>query len=254
MSGGDWRSRLRSETTAFFLDVDGTLLDFRDNPEDVVADGALRALLQRLQGAAGGALAMISGRMIADLDRIMAPLVLPAGGTHGAEIRFADGRIERVGQAGLDRLRIPITNFVAARSGLVVEDKGTAIAVHYRHAPVWASELTDFLTDVVSDHDLMVQHGKMVAEVKSSRSGKGSAIATLMQSPPFAGRTPLFIGDDLTDENGFERVNAMEGVAIKVGKGPTIAHRRLRDTGEVRDLLSKVCPASSASSPIERFT
>lgn len=246
MSGyGDrvWWRDIVAARTAFFLDCDGTLLDFKDRPEDVVADDALRALLQRLHDAAGGAVALVSGRTLADLDRIMQPLRFAAGGTHGAEIRFADGRIEtKVGDA-IDVVRKALVPFVNERDGLALEDKGAALAVHYRRVPHHRDEVVDFLDRAVTAPDLMVQHGKMVAEVKSSASDKGRAIAALIRSAPFAGRVPLFVGDDLTDERGFERVNASDGIAIKVGgpSEPTVARYRLADIEEVRKFLNDIC-------------
>lgn len=247
MSGqdaGDWRTRVRPSETAFFLDVDGTLLGFKDRPEDVVADADLLDLLERLGTAAGGAVALVSGRMVGDLDRIMAPLVLPAGGVHGADLRFADGRREVFAGAALTEIRGKTEAFVAAHEGLRFEDKGgTTFAIHYRLAPDRADAVARFLRDVVTGQDLMVQHGKMVAEVKPRGCHKGLAIEALMHSPPFAGRVPLFIGDDLTDEYGFAAVNEVDGVSIKVGgeEEKTIARHRLVDTIDVREFLEVIC-------------
>ena len=225
----DWQRDIDIAGTALFLDVDGTLLGFKERPEDVVADDSLREILQVLQTRTDGALALISGRAIADLDRIMAPLVLAAGGTHGAEMRWPDGRRETIDAAALAQVRPLAQGFVEARDGLVLEDKGAALAVHFRRVPMLEGEVGRFLEDAVTGHDLMVQHGKMVAEVKSSRSSKGMAIATFMKTAPFTGRVPLFIGDDKTDEHGFESANALGGVSIKVGDAqePTVARYRL---------------------------
>ena len=239
----DWERTIDAGTTAVFLDVDGTLLGFKSRPEDVRADPDLLDLLARLRDATGGALALVSGRMISDLDRIVAPLRLPAGGTHGAELRFADGRREDPRGDALAHLRDDATAFVDARPGLVLEDKGATIAIHYRHAPEHAGAIAAFLDAAVVGHDLMVQHGKMVAEVRPTGSHKGAAIETLMTTPPFAGRKPLFIGDDLTDEHGFESVNRLGGFSIKVGHEDkkTIASRRLADISRVRSFLAGLC-------------
>ena len=213
-----WWDEIAPTRTAFFLDVDGTLLGFKDHPQDVVADPELLDLLPRLRGVAGGALALVSGRMIVDLDRIVAPLTLPAGGVHGAELRFADG------------------------TGSWLEAKGrSTFAIHYRRAPEREGEILHFLDRLVAGEDLMVQAGKMVAEVKPSNLDKGTAIARLMGSVPFAGRVPLFMGDDLTDEHGFRAVLAMGGVAIKVGEGETIESRRLAGTDAFRAFLEHLC-------------
>ena len=236
----DWQGEIDPARTALFLDVDGTLLGFKERPQDVVADDELRTVLATLRHAAEGALALISGRMVDDLDRIMEPLVLAAGGTHGADMRWPNGRREAVDAAALAQVRPLARAFVEAREGLVLEDKGAAFAVHFRSVPMREDEVGRFLEDAVAGSDLMVQHGKMVAEVKSNRSSKGSAISTFMKTEPFAGRRPLFIGDDLTDEHGFASVNALGGVSIKVGHEdePTIAHHRLAGVPEVRSFLN----------------
>ena len=231
------RFGLSAGRTAVFLDVDGTLLGFKDHPDDVVADPPLRRLLERLHDAAGGALALVSGRTIADLDRIMAPLVLPAAGTHGAELRFADGRREAVAGAALDDVQPALAAFVAAHPGTLLENKGAAIAVHYRRAPDLHDRIVGLLEGAVARDDLMIQRGKMVAEIKHRATNKGTAIATMMAGAPFAGRLPLFIGDDLTDEHGFDTVNRLGGMSIKVGEGQTTAHQRLADVECVRAFL-----------------
>ena len=134
MSLPDLRACLPPARTAFFLDVDGTLLGFKDDPNDVVADEDLRAMLRELAAAADGAVALVSGRTIADLDRIVAPLVLPAGGTHGVELRFADGRRQTT-TIDLREPRAGLMAFAESRPGLTIEDKGNAVAIHYRRAP-----------------------------------------------------------------------------------------------------------------------
>ena len=171
--------------SALFLDVDGTLLGFEERPGDVVSDQELRHLLDRLVDATDGALALVSGRAIEDLDRIMAPLVLSAGGTHGADLRWPDGRRKAMDAAALSEIRPLAQVFVAAREGLALEDKGAALAIHFRRAPMREGEVARFLEDVVTGHDLMVQHGKMVAEVKSSRSSKGKAIELFIGGAAF---------------------------------------------------------------------
>lgn len=236
----DWKTELRGDRLAVFLDVDGTLLDFEDRPEDVAADDALRDLLGHLRAATGGALALISGRTIADLDRIMAPLVFAAGGTHGAEMRWPDGRVAIAAVDALAHVRPAFRAFVDERPGLILEDKGAALTVHFRLAPDLEDEVVRALEGFARDHDLMVQHGKMVAEIKSATSSKGAAIRHFMETPPFAERQPLFIGDDLTDEHGFAGVAALGGISVKVGAGKTIAHHRLADVAEVRALLGRI--------------
>ena len=243
MSDGQaWWSDIDARRTAFFLDVDGTLLGFQERPEDVVADEALLALLRALCEKAGGAVALVSGRMISDLDRIVAPLELPAGGVHGAELRFADGRREAAAGTAIAVVREAAADFVASHPGSRLEDKGgAAIALHYRQAPELAGEIDAFLERTVTDPALAVQHGKMVAEVKPAGCHKGKAIEALMATTPFAGRAPLFMGDDLTDEHGFATVDDLGGISIKIGGEATIARHRLADTSAVRDFLAAVC-------------
>ena len=240
MTAADRKPAPTARTAAVFLDIDGTLLGFKDRPGDVVADASLLDLLARLFEATGGALALNSGRMLADIDRIVAPLVLPAAGTHGAELRFPDRRVERAGTGALDAVRGALLAFVEAHPGAMLEEKGAAIGLHYRRAPEMGSTIAAFLGELLPRHGLEVQHGKLVADVKSPASDKGRAIAALMSHPPFAGRVPLFIGDDLTDEKGFAAVNAMDGISVKVGDGPTCAGERLGGPAEVRDYLRRL--------------
>ncbi len=240
----EWWLTIDPARTAFFLDVDGTLLGFKDRPEDVVADTELLGLVERLVKAADGAVACVSGRRVDDLDRIMQPLVLPAGGVHGADLRFPDGRRSLLEGSALHDIKKEAALFVAAREGLRLEDKGGhTFALHFRQAPQRGDEVAQFLQDLIEGHDLMVQHGKMVAEVKPKSVNKGLAIETLMQSAPFQGRAPLFVGDDLTDEHGFAAVNKFNGLSIKVGTigEGTVARHRLADTDEVRDFLEEMC-------------
>jgi trehalose 6-phosphate phosphatase len=236
---GEARALAPLETTAFFLDVDGTLLDFKSRPEAVVGDPELIETLDTLFRLAGGALALVSGRMVGDLDRIVAPLLLPAAGAHGADIRFADGTRATVDASMLDALRGEIRDFVDARPGLMLEDKGSTLAIHFRHAPERAFEARHFLQGLTEGRDLMAQDGKLVVELKPSACDKGHAILALMKTKPFAGRRALFIGDDLTDEHGFRAVNDSDGLSIKVGSpdGETVARLALAHVRDVRDFL-----------------
>lgn len=233
---------IEPDATAFFFDVDGTLLGFQDDPSAVVADARLLSILDGLVQKAGGAVALVSGRAVRDLDRIMAPLVLPAAGVHGADLRYADGRRERVAAGALDQVRDEIIRFAADHRGLGVEDKGVALAVHYRLAPQWGEALSVFLAKVVTRKDLVIQHGKMVIEVKPAATDKGTAIDAFMRTEPFAGRRPMFIGDDLTDEHGFRIVNSLGGISIKVGAPHELsaANHRLDDHIMVIDLLERL--------------
>ncbi len=228
---------------AYFLDADGTLLDIMPRPEDVVANEGLRNLLTGLAGAARGALGLVSGRSIEDIDRIFAPLILPASGLHGAEIRFPDRpRGTRASGGAMDSVRQPLAGFVAAHPGLRLEDKGAALAVHFRQTPDLGHEVLEFLGLLAQQTGLAVQEGKMVAELKEPRHDKGKGIAALLARPPFLGRKPVFIGDDLTDESGFLFVNAQGGVSVRVGPAgqATEARYRLPDPASVRVELHRL--------------
>ena len=229
--------------TAFFLDVDGTLLGFRSQPGEVIADPALLDLLEDLRIAASGAVALVSGRMIADLDRIVAPLVLPAAGVHGADIRFADGRRASTGMTAMDPVRSRVETFVAGRPGLLLEDKGATLALHYRHAPERAEEIRVFLQGLRGVPGVVIQEGKLVAELKPAGCDKGTAILALLATPPFLSRQPLFVGDDLTDEHGFAAVNKMGGISVKVGPpdATTQAGFTIANPEATRALLRRLC-------------
>ena len=181
--------------------------------------------------------------MVSDLDRIVAPLHLPAAGLHGADIRFADGRRAVIDPAVMDSVREEVHEFVAARPGLMLEDKGATLAIHYRHGPEYEGDVKDFLAVLRGGREMAVQDGKLVAELKPVRCNKGHAITALMRSEPFAGRRPLFIGDDRTDEHGFEAVNEQGGVSIKVGspEEATLAAYRVGDTRDVLAFLRDLC-------------
>jgi len=222
---------------AFFLDIDGTLLEHADTPDAVQVDGAMRSLLSDLQGGAGGALALISGRAVADVDRLFAPLLLPVAGQHGAERRDAAGRMHRhdFPAAPVRRAAQRLATFAAAHAGLLLEDKGRSLALHYRLAPQLEQQARALVDEVVAElgEGFELQRGKMVLEIRPGGRDKGSAIEEYMAEPPFRGRTPVFIGDDLTDEFGFGVVNAMGGVSVKVGEGPSQARWRIADAAAV---------------------
>ncbi len=237
---------------AYFLDADGTLLDIMPRHEDVIADATLRTLLAGLAGAARGALALVSGRTIEDIDRIFAPLVFPAAGLHGAEIRFPDkSRSSSPNDGAMDGIRPPLADFMAAHPGLRLEDKGAAVAVHFRQRPELAHEVLQFVWLLAQQSGLAVQEGKMVAELKEPHHDKGKGIAALLAVPPFSGRKPVFIGDDLTDESGFHFVNAQGGVSVRVGRAgmASDARYRLPSPASVRAELHRLL-ASHESRPL----
>lgn len=228
--------------SAYFLDVDGTLLEIKPRPEDVVADAGLRALLSEISAGADGALALVSGRKIEDLDRIFAPLIFPAAGLHGAEIRYAGGARVAPPEGTMDQVRQPLADFVATHPALRLEDKGAALAIHFRQVPDLAETVLNFAGALAKRHGLFMQEGKMVAELKDPRHDKGQGIAALLATSPFSGRLPVFIGDDRTDENGFLFVNAQGGVSVRSGSAgvATQARYQLRDPDDVRMELQQL--------------
>jgi trehalose 6-phosphate phosphatase len=227
------------ERSALFFDVDGTLLDICPEPRDVVSDGDLRGLLEELLKHCHGALALVSGRALDDIDRIFSPLKFIAVGLHGAEIRDASGAERRADPRIMDHARKPVRDFVASHEGLMLEDKGATLAVHYRNRPELGAEALRFLLRFSPGDGLAVQEGKFVVELKHGLYDKGTAIAELMRAPPFEGRTPVFFGDDLTDEAGFALVNQSGGMSVRIGSAQvrTQAARVLPDIAALRALL-----------------
>jgi trehalose 6-phosphate phosphatase len=205
-------------------------------------------LVARLRDAAGGALALISGRPIAGIDRLFSPLKLAAAGQHGAERRDAAGRVHRVRLPDTTKAADAIAAFAARHEGLLFENKGLSMALHYRLAPQLAEAAEAAVRGAAAGlgEALEVQAGKMVIELKPAGFDKGRAVDDFMREAPFAGRVPVFIGDDLTDEHGFEVVNRLGGHSVKVGDGPSAARWRLEAPAAVRAWLSEGLAASAA--------
>ncbi|MDR4308722.1 trehalose-phosphatase [Chelatococcus sambhunathii] len=230
---------------AFFLDLDGTVLDIAPTPEGVSIPHSTVEAISRISDRLGGALAVISGRSLADIDKILAPLRLPAAALHGAELRRLGG-----GRAGAghgvppERLTAALGAFVDARPGLRLEDKGASVAVHYRATPEREDEVRTRVGELVDrfapGHEL--QPGKMVVEVRPRGCDKGAALKALMEHPPFAGRIPWAFGDDLTDEFALEAALALGGEGVLVGAvdRPTAATAALESPAAMRDWLERL--------------
>jgi trehalose 6-phosphate phosphatase len=222
---------------ALFLDVDGTLLEFEDAPDRVVAHAELRNTLAEIHVSLGGALALVSGRSLEDLDAIFSPLRLPAAGLHGHERRDARGDVHRstVDETVLRWVSEEMQDFAEKHPGALVEDKGLAVALHIRRAPSVSSQAEALVEKIENElpDSFRIQTGKMVFEVKPSGRSKGTAIAAFMSEPPFADRKPVFVGDDVTDEDGFRWVKAHSGKTIKVGPGSSDAQFRLHGVDAV---------------------
>jgi trehalose 6-phosphate phosphatase len=212
---------------ALFLDLDGTLLEIAPRPELVEAPEGLAELLTRVARRRGGALAVISGRRIDDFDRYVRPWHGAAAGVHGAERRDSEGRIVTGGDtsedgrtaAALERLRPALRELEGRLPGVLVEDKGRTVAVHYRQAPDNEQEVRAAVASLLRQEAaaLRLIDGKMVLELKPIHHDKGRAIAAFMAEQPFRGRVPVFVGDDTTDEDGFAEVNRRGGVSVRVG-------------------------------------
>jgi trehalose 6-phosphate phosphatase len=195
---------------SLFLDVDGTLIDFVDSPSPTHRDDALIELLVAVSRALDGRVALISGRTIDNLDRLFAPRRFAAAGLHGLERRGASGERQRleVAEDALDGARVAMQGFVTRFPQAQVEDKGIAVALHYRNAPHLEPVARECLADVAAGlgDPFHVQEGNMVMEIKPSQYTKATAIAAFLEEPPFRGHTPVFVGDDLTDLDGFRIV------------------------------------------------
>ena len=233
---------------ALFLDIDGTLIDLAATPSDVIVPPGLLSLLAELCGRLDGAVALVSGRALTDIDALFTPLTLAAAGQHGAEIRLGDGTLTRCDLAGgaLKSLIPRIAAFAAERPGLLIEDKGMTIAVHCRQVPHYETALGEFLEALVTEHADRIEtiRGHRVFEIKPRNLSKRTAVEHFMRTPPFAGRLPLFIGDDRTDEDGFGAVQALGGYAMRVGlDGPSLATWRLTGPAQTRAFLSGVVEA-----------
>jgi len=231
------------EKWALFLDVDGTLLEIAPSPDAVVVPPRLPGLLTSLSRALDGALALITGREIAVIDRLFDPLRLPVAGIHGAELRFPDGTHRAASpHPDLPHITAALTAFAREHPGLLVEPKGRAVAIHYRLNPDLGEAVEACVRAAVekAESGLEVQPGKMVVEVRPGRADKGMAVAAFLEEPPYLGRLPIVIGDDWTDEAAFRLANERGGRSIRVGRDARLTEAResLADPAAVLGWLS----------------
>ena len=212
-------------------------------PSEIVLERELQALIRELHDATGGALALISGRSISDVDSIFRDTHLPVAGQHGLERRSRLGKITRhhLASEKLDFARARLAEAIATHPELLLEDKGLSLALHYRSAPSHASfaHRTMGIVAAAIGPEYALQSGKRVVELKPSGKDKGGAVRAFMLEEPFRGRTPVFVGDDVTDEHGFLVVNSLGGHSIKVGGGVTSARWRLPNVRAVRSWLER---------------
>lgn len=237
--------------TAFFFDFDGTLADMVEDPEKVVVSPAVLDALGHLYRICGGALAVVSGRPIAALDRFLSPLKLPVSGVHGLEWRDARGAVHRDGYDSglLHQLADKVAAFATNHSGLIVEEKPGSVALHYRQRPDLGSaslQLACKLAATTPSARLM--RGKMVVELRLGDRSKADAVADFMATAPFLGRKPLFAGDDVTDEDAFRLVEELGGIGVKVGAGETAASLRAPDRAAFEAWLCDVAPRQNGVS------
>ena len=228
---------------AWFFDVDGTLIEIAPTPSSVVVHDDLPHLIMRLHSLASGAVSLITGRAVSDVEGFLPLPGIAVAGQHGHEMRNSAGDISvrRSPGADFESIETELTNVAKRHSGLIVEHKGGSIALHYRSAPRLAGYAHRLMSELRSKHgpELVIQKGKRVVELKPVGTDKGTAIEALMRTKPFKGRIPVFVGDDVTDEAGFALVNKMGGHSIKVGRGGSVARWRLRDVDDVREWLAE---------------
>ncbi len=240
---------------AIFLDLDGTLAPIQPTPGQAGIPPSTINILQRLYAACARSVAIVSGRDAADIDRMLAPLRVPYAALHGARLKGPDGRIVSISvrQEVLAEIIGHIEIGAASLPGTLIERKTLSVALHYRNAPQFEDAAQRLAAGALNGHgaDFEVQQGKMVVEIKPRAASKGTAIEHFMNIAPFRGRIPLFAGDDLTDESAFRAVNAMNGISIKIGTGPTQARWRLDDPAALSAWLGSLLPIRNPTTALD---
>lgn len=217
---------LRLDKAALFLDLDGTLAPIAARPQDVRPDPRRTSLLERLVGATGGRLAVISGRTLPDIDRILEGRVTPVAAVHGLVVRDPQGRLTASPRhPGLDSAILDLRTFAKRDAGMIVEEKGLSVALHFRLAGRQAEAARVCARAIAEGTGLALQEGDMVEELRTPGPSKGDSVRTFMSLPPFIGAMPIFLGDDATDEDGFEAAGALGGMGVAVGSHRAINAR-----------------------------
>lgn len=238
------RQLLDRPNAALFLDIDGTLLDLATRPDAVLAPEGLLGTLARAVGKLEGALALVSGRTIDEIDRLFSPLLLRASGVHGAQIRFEPGGPIEIAPAAVELpplLAAALSRTLVGFPGILIENKGFSFAIHYRLNPRIAPYLRGALQGLLANdawRGLEIEDASYAFEVKPPSFDKGKAIARFLTRPPFRGRTPIFVGDDTTDESGFAAVTARGGHAYAVGRPRSGASGFFESPRTVREWLA----------------
>jgi trehalose 6-phosphate phosphatase len=239
--------------SAVLLDVDGTLLDLADTPHSVEVPQRLKRALMALDLQSGGATSFVSGRSMADLDLLFAPLRLAAVAGHGAELRAHTGAVPQRYESAIPAdLRQRLEDFGAKHEGIIVEDKGYSLALHYRLVPQSGVSVHAAVAAICADYPqypLDVLAGKAVVEVKPSSFNKGTGIRELMKSAPFRGRRPIFIGDDVTDVAAFAVLPEFEGIGFSVGRELPGVAGFFETPSDVRAWLYRVADTVEAGEP-----
>jgi trehalose 6-phosphate phosphatase len=235
--------RREPQNWAVFLDIDGCLLDLAPTPDEIVVPPDLPGSIERLRMTLGGALALVTGRGLAYADALFDPFPFPIAGLHGAEMRGPDGKtIHAIAPPAFAELKALLVQDAASMPGVLIEDKGAAVAAHYRLAPQYELTLGERMRVFAeaAGPDWALQLGKMVYEIRPSRASKGDAVERFMSEPPFSGRVPLTLGDDLTDESMFAVANARGGLSFRVGRpdAQTCAQGTVATPTQVRRLVA----------------
>ena len=233
------------EAWALFLDVDGTLAPIARTPGDATIPRDVVERVRALHDALDGALALVSGRPIVDVDRMVAPARFPVVGVHGAEWRVAATATARSAAPphGVDAAREAFAVFVREHAGTLMEDKGTAVALHYRRNAGAGEAAVQLARGIAAAGEAGVEvlQGHMVVEIRPLGVNKGGAVHALLEVAPFAGRRPVYLGDDVTDEDAFTVVNAHGGVSVAVGpRSRTNARYQLASVRHVHDWLGRL--------------
>ena len=223
------------ENYCVFLDFDGTLVEIEDRPDDVRVDAATRQFIERLRDRVGRAFALVSGRDIHIVDRLLYPLTLPVAGVDGLQRRDAAGRLHTpiIDRRVVEAVATQVEAAFSAEPGIVT--------MHFRLRPDFEKRCYALARKIVRNRpDLHLVKGKMVCEIRLNGNDKGAVIAAFLDERPFKGRKPIFAGDDATDEAAFAAVNVRDGVSIKIGEGPTVAKFRAANVGELRDWFDEL--------------
>jgi trehalose 6-phosphate phosphatase len=246
-------------SASLFLDFDGTLVPLAPRPQDVSVAAWVIPTLQSLRQGLQGALAIVSGRPLSGIDAFLQPLVLAAAGCHGVERRNVSGRIELHESQPPPNVVACARELAARHGGLLLESKPSGLALHFRSSPELATMCREQLARALAEApgaalDWQLLDGHCVCELKQRSVSKGSAVRAYLAEAPFAGTLPVFVGDDVTDEDGIRAVQAAGGFGIRVGRGRSEARFRLADTDAVAAWLIEAAAQATSSHGNERST